>query len=428
METKTYLKSEIDIFDYIISLTDKNPSVGVCSTRCEWENLYGRSLGSPIKPHKSVNIAYVHLLHLCRPHNDDAYSWWVWQSVAGVSSSTPPARLRPKLGAFLVVELSVVHAGRECTKHAWLATSQGIEQANRDDPHCSAAGISSPDEVLRCHPAALRGTIRLPPPYRSCSTVAQFAVKSIPHVWADTLIPVLERRSRSCSALTGTRVSVQTVRNRLHSAGFRARRPYVGVPLSQRHRQARLAWTRQNCRWTNQQWATVLFTDESRFPLDMLDRRRRVWRRRGERYANCAIVEHDRYGGGSLMVWGGISVRSRTELLVLNGTLTGQRYFNEVLQPVELPFVQQHHVVLQDDNAIPHRARIVQQFLQQNNVDHLDWPARSPDVANRACLGHSRPACTTESSTTKNAPSFGRSLAGGVEEDTPATDCQTHQE
>ena len=76
----------------------------------------------------------------------------------------------------------------------------------------------------------------------------------------------------------------------------------------------------------------------------MLDRRHRVWRRRGERYANCAVVEHDRYGGGSLIVWGGISVRSRTELLVLNGTLTGQRYINEVLQPVVLPFVQQHHV------------------------------------------------------------------------------------
>ena len=97
---------------------------------------------------------------------------------------TPPARLRPKLGAFLVVEVSVVHAGREWPKHARSATSQGIDQANRDDPHCSAAGtavLSSPDEVLRCHPAALCGTIRLPPPYRSCSTMAQFAVKSIPH-------------------------------------------------------------------------------------------------------------------------------------------------------------------------------------------------------------------------------------------------------
>ena len=40
-----------------------------------------------------------------------------------------------------------------------------------------------------------------------------------------------------------------------------------------------------------------------------------------------------------------------------------------------------YHVVLQDDNARPHRARIVQQFLQQNNMDHLDWPARSPDLS-----------------------------------------------
>ena len=60
------------------------------------------------------------------------------------------------------MELSVVHAGRECSKHARLATSQGIKQANRDDPHFSAAGtavLSSPDEVLRCHPAALYGVV-----------------------------------------------------------------------------------------------------------------------------------------------------------------------------------------------------------------------------------------------------------------------------
>ena len=66
---------------------------------------------------------------------------------------------------------------------------------------------------------------------------------------------------------------------------------------------------------------------------------------------------------------------------MLNETLTSQLYINEVLQPVVLPFVQQHHVVLQDDNARPHRARIVQQFLQQNNVDHLDWPTRSLDLS-----------------------------------------------
>ena len=43
-----------------------------------------------------------------------------------------------------------------------------------------------------------------------------------------------------------------------------------------------------------------------------------------------------------------------------------------------LPFIQHHNVVLQVDNTRPDRVRIVQQFLQQNVADRLDWPDLSP--------------------------------------------------
>jgi hypothetical protein len=33
-----------------------------------------------------------------------------------------------------------------------------------------------------------------------------------------------------------------------------------------------------------------------------------------------------------------------------------------------------------DDNAKPHRARIVQHFLQQQAVQTIQWPAMSPDM------------------------------------------------
>ena len=36
--------------------------------------------------------------------------------------------------------------------------------------------------------------------------------------------------------------------------------------------------------------------------------------------------------------------------------------------------------ILQDDNARPHKARIVQNFLQQQQVTKMDWSARSPDL------------------------------------------------
>ena len=44
------------------------------------------------------------------------------------------------------------------------------------------------------------------------------------------------------------------------------------------------------------------FTDESRFTLYRADGRRRVYQRRGERFADACVVERDRFRGGSVMV------------------------------------------------------------------------------------------------------------------------------
>ncbi len=52
------------------------------------------------------------------------------------------------------------------------------------------------------------------------------------------------------------------------------------------------------------------------------DRCERVWRNCGECYAACNIIQHDRFGGWSVMVWGGISIEGRTDLYRLdNSTL-----------------------------------------------------------------------------------------------------------
>jgi hypothetical protein len=44
----------------------------------------------------------------------------------------------------------------------------------------------------------------------------------------------------------------------------------------------------------------------------------RVYRRPGERYVQCNITQTVSYGGGSIMVWGGISLEGRTELVIVN--------------------------------------------------------------------------------------------------------------
>lgn len=52
----------------------------------------------------------------------------------------------------------------------------------------------------------------------------------------------------------------------------------------------------------------VLFTDESRFNVEFADGRLRVRKRRNKQFDQEKNVQSDRYSGGCVMVWGGISL------------------------------------------------------------------------------------------------------------------------
>lgn len=165
------------------------------------------------------------------------------------------------------------------------------------------------------------------------------------------------------------RISASTVRRRLHAANLRSRRPVVGNVLTPVHRRNRLQWAQQHPNWTLARWSEVLFTDESRFCLYRNDGRQRVWRRPGERHAECCVRQHDRWGGAGVMVWAGISTNQRTSLIIIDGNLSARRYIDEVLETTYLPFLNDHPEIriLQQDNARPHTARITTAYLQQNN-------------------------------------------------------------
>jgi transposase len=83
-------------------------------------------------------------------------------------------------------------------------------------------------------------------------------------------------------------------------------------------------------------------------------------------------------------VWGCFSLTCKIDLYVLGGTLTGQKYRDEILHPLVVPHFDCHPLasrpILMDDNARPHRACIAQDYLQQEAIELLPWPAMSPDM------------------------------------------------
>ena len=57
-----------------------------------------------------------------------------------------------------------------------------------------------------------------------------------------------------------------------------------------------------------------------------------MWRRRGDRFQDANMSEHDRYGDGSIMVWAGISRVGRTyPHIVIKGMVTGLCYRHDIL-------------------------------------------------------------------------------------------------
>ncbi|GFW66849.1 transposable element Tcb1 transposase [Trichonephila clavipes] len=160
--------------------------------------------------------------------------------------------------------------------------------------------------------------------------------------------------SRQLSSATGTTVSRQTVYKRLGHIGLYARRPVKCVPLTATH--------------------------YSRFSLQSDSRRTFIWRAPENHQENA--IERHRYGGAGWLVFGGIILGSRTDLPVHRYTLTGHIYRDVILEQHVRLFrgAMGAEFLFMDDNPPAHRANIVDECLQSEDIAHMDWPAYSPDL------------------------------------------------
>ncbi|GFX47192.1 transposable element Tcb2 transposase [Trichonephila clavipes] len=108
----------------------------------------------------------------------------------------------------------------------------------------------------------------------------------------------------------------------------------VCIPLTPRHRAARRSWAAEHRDWEQRDWSQGLFTDESRFSLECDTRRVLVRRDRGTRNNPAFVRERSQYRRAGWM----------------------------------------------DDNARPQRARLVENMLEAETIQRMEWPECSPDL------------------------------------------------
>ena len=86
-------------------------------------------------------------------------------------------------------------------------------------------------------------------------------------------------------------------------------------------------------------------------------------------YVACNIILQDRFGGGTAMVWGRISLECRTDLHVkTNSTLTAVRYCTEIFRAMSDLMLVQWALGSSWCNAWPHVARVCRQFQGDKGI------------------------------------------------------------
>ncbi|GFW94970.1 transposable element Tcb2 transposase [Trichonephila clavipes] len=101
----------------------------------------------------------------------------------------------------------------------------------------------------------------------------------------------------------------------------------------------------------------------------------------GTRYNQENTIERHRYGGAGWLVWGGFIFGSRADLQVQSVTMTGHIYRDVILEQHVRLFrgAIGAEFLFMDGNSRPHRANIVDECLQSEDITRMDWPAYSPD-------------------------------------------------
>ncbi|GFV09987.1 transposable element Tcb1 transposase [Trichonephila clavipes] len=97
------------------------------------------------------------------------------------------------------------------------------------------------------------------------------------------------------------------------------------LSLTPIYQHLRLEWCHTRGSWTATEWNQVVFSDKSRFNLSSDDNRVCMCRPLGERFNHVFALQRHTAPTAGVMVWGAIAYNTQSSLVLIRGTMTGQR-------------------------------------------------------------------------------------------------------
>jgi hypothetical protein len=197
---------------------------------------------------------------------------------------------------------------------------------------------------------------------------------------ADTAVDV----AKVLRNVTNQPLSTQTVRRYLKAAGLKAAVKKKKPFLSKRHRKARMDFALAHQDWTVEDWKKVVWSDETKINRFGSDGRKWVWKKSGEGLSDRLVEGTQKFGGGSVMVWGCMLWDGPGYACRIDGRMDGDLYIKILEEDLQesLNYFDKDagDVIFQQDNDSKHTCKKAQTWFQDHDLNVLLWPAQSPDL------------------------------------------------
>ena len=171
-------------------------------------------------------------------------------------------------------------------------------------------------------------------------------------------------------------VSVSTTKRARRDLGWIAIRPKYCQLIRDANRSKRVQWCERMLE-TKEQFKDVIFSDECSVQLDNhgnLCFRKRKEPRKLKPRAKHPVKVH---------IWGGISYRGATQIVILTGVMTAIRCCT-IVEASLIPFIKNVFLKshrFQQDNDPKHCSRYTQSFFDNKSIAWWRTPPESPDLS-----------------------------------------------
>lgn len=175
------------------------------------------------------------------------------------------------------------------------------------------------------------------------------------------------------------------IRHALRKAGFFRRVARRKPPISEKNQLERLEFAHEHLHWTFEQWAEILWSDETWMTAG---NHTRVWvtRRAGEEYDPTCVIEREQRKGG-WMFWGCFHGTIKGPGFFWEkewGSINGKSYREHTIPVIDgwirLCASRGERLFFMQDNSRAHWAAATRAELEARSIRVIDWPAYSPDL------------------------------------------------